>query len=201
VSQARQFTARARQQLDEAQRALPGAKHGVEEAEAEHKKLVVDDKWYPGKVLGGKEKAADKKAAADAKLKAATDALRAAEQRAAQLAAQLQEAQKQQAAWQGKVSIAGLRCLGEPQGWRWQTSLAPGTCCSRSLRPGPAPLTACRACCLVCLQEGELSAARRDLESLVERMFAAPAWHASRRMVELAEASRSLEAQAAEVGR
>lgn len=69
----------------------------------------MDDKWYPGKVLGGKGKQEEKKEAADAALKKAADQLRSNEGQAAALQQQLAEAQKQQAAWQGKVGEAG-RC-------------------------------------------------------------------------------------------
>jgi hypothetical protein len=50
-------------------------------------------------------------------------------------------------------------------------------------------------------KDAELSAARREVELLVERMFAAPAWRASPRMNELCDAMRALDGQAAEVRR
>lgn len=48
-------------------------------------------------------------------------------------------------------------------------------------------------------QESELTTAQRTREELVVRMFAAPAWGASRRQCELVDAARALEGQAAEV--
>lgn len=50
------------------------------------------------------------------------------------------------------------------------------------------------------VQESELARARRDLEELVERMFASPAWRASPAMAAIEDASRALQGQAAEVG-
>ncbi|EFN57473.1 expressed protein [Chlorella variabilis] len=151
LSQARQFTGKVKQSLDGVQQAVAGSKRAYEEAEIEHKKYVVDDKWYPGKVLGGKGKQEEKKEAADAALKKAADQLRSNEGQAAALQQQLAEAQKQQAAWQGK--------------------------------------------------ESELARARRDLEELVERMFASPAWRASPAMAAIEDASRALQGQAAEAAR
>lgn len=55
------------------------------------------------------------------------------------------------------------------------------------------------ACCLPRVQDAELAAARRELEVLVERMFAAPAWRASPRLNVLGDSMRVLEGQAAEV--
>lgn len=50
-------------------------------------------------------------------------------------------------------------------------------------------------------KDAELAAARREVELLVERMFAAPAWRASPRMNELGDTMRALDGQAAEVRR
>lgn len=50
-------------------------------------------------------------------------------------------------------------------------------------------------------KDAELAAARRELEVLVERMFAAPAWRASPRLNVLGDSMRVLEGQAAEAGR
>ncbi|KAL4859919.1 Cortactin-binding protein 2 [Chlorella vulgaris] len=102
VTQAQHFTGQVKQQLDNAQRALQHSRQAYAEADEAHKKLVVDDSWYPGKVLGGKAKKEEKKEHAETALKQATDEVRSGEQRVAALSAQLQEAQKQQAAWQGK---------------------------------------------------------------------------------------------------
>lgn len=50
-------------------------------------------------------------------------------------------------------------------------------------------------------QESELATAQRTRDELVVRMFASPAWAASRRQNELVDTARALDAQAAEVRR
>ncbi|KAI7842953.1 hypothetical protein COHA_003460 [Chlorella ohadii] len=150
LEQARRFAVQSRQQLEGAQRAVPPARQAVSEAQEEHKKYS-DGGWYPGKVLGGKEKQQKKADESQAALDAASANLARAEQAVRDLTAQLAEAEKQLAAWRGK--------------------------------------------------ESELATAQRTQQELVNRMFAAPAWSASPTLSALNDATRALEAQAAEQGR
>lgn len=150
LEQARRFAVQSRQQLEGAQRAVPPARQAVAEAQEENKKYT-DGGWYPGKVLGGKDKQQKKAGESQAALDAATANLTRTEQAVRDLTAQLAEAEKQLAAWRGK--------------------------------------------------ESELATAQRTQQELVNRMFAAPVWSTSPTLSALGDATRALEAQAAEQGR
>lgn len=147
-----------------------------------------------------------------AALDQASRRVRELEGQASSLQAQLAEAQKQLAAWQGKVRQrlpavrTGLGCSRMLFGG-FPAARVPG---------GTGPL----ACMLTCrdgacgpglerasappalrppLQESELATAQRMAQEMVQRMFASPAWAASPRQNEIHDVMRALEGQAAEV--
>lgn len=103
LAQAKRHAGNVAGHLESAQRTLPAARKAQQEAQEEYKKYS-EDKWYPGKVLGGKSKQQEKMEKSKAVLDQASRRVQELEGQASSLQAQLGEAQKQLAAWQGKAS-------------------------------------------------------------------------------------------------
>ncbi|KAL4452203.1 hypothetical protein ABPG75_007865 [Micractinium tetrahymenae] len=103
LAQAKRHAGNVAGHLDSAQRTLPAARKALQEAQEEYTKYA-EDKWYPGKVLGGKSKQQEKLEKSKMTLDQASRRVQELEGQVSSLQAQLGEAQKQLAAWQAKES-------------------------------------------------------------------------------------------------
>ncbi|PSC72099.1 hypothetical protein C2E20_4619 [Micractinium conductrix] len=103
VAQAKQHAGAQQARLAAAHQALPGAQEAVAEAQKANVKME-EDKWYPGKALGGKSKQQEKLEHTRAALAAAQKRLADVQAAISDGQAQFGEAQKQLSAWQGKAA-------------------------------------------------------------------------------------------------